>query len=344
MGRLILTTCKLGDDPPSVAVFSVQLPEARGCHRKNAKTHGAFLSTTWLGMAGMARKGTCVVQVVGPQNQVCIGWKNSFICRVITHPRRNNCRWRRRSLFLAAPGHIQPSDPTLLARDAVGKEFLTEVGKTDGFGSHMVAPPMNTAVDPLFPGQRRESCWEDWADGSSRAAGSQGQPAAANSMKRLDDKFEGCGSTGELYAAHAGAIALHPTTRRATSPTGNAHGKRVRFAPLFPGKWVGITCERWAPEPDRYNWGEITNSNICRVKSLTPGFHPFHFRPFIGDTSVRNLKWCSEGDGRSVLPVFFIRATKKKTWLLSIVICWFLNDGILYNLWFIIIPIYLGSI
>lgn len=61
-------------------------------------------------------------------------------------------------LVLAAPGHIQPSDPTLLARDAVGKEFLTEVGKTDGFGSHMVAPPMNTAVDPLFPGQRRESC------------------------------------------------------------------------------------------------------------------------------------------------------------------------------------------
>ena len=53
---VILTTCKLGDDPPSVAFFSVQLPEARGCHRKNAKTHGAFLSKNlaW-GMAGMAR-------------------------------------------------------------------------------------------------------------------------------------------------------------------------------------------------------------------------------------------------------------------------------------------------
>ena len=171
-------------------------------------------------------------------------------------------------LVLAAPAHIQPSDPTLLARDAVGKEFLTEVGKTDVRVTYGGTADEHSR-GPAVQVKERKALEEN------EQMEAEEQPAArdsliANSMKRLDDKFEGCGSTGELYAAHAGANALHPTTRRATSPTGNAHGKRVRFAPLFPGKWVGITCERWAPEPDLYNWGEITNSFVCRVINHSP--------------------------------------------------------------------------
>ena len=45
------------DDLGGKPTISVQLPEARGSHRKNEQTHGAFLSKTWLGeWQGMAAR------------------------------------------------------------------------------------------------------------------------------------------------------------------------------------------------------------------------------------------------------------------------------------------------